>query len=312
MAGGTPHSRIRSGQRVKGFSLVEMVVVIVVMSIISIGLVQYIYDSVSGFSNTANRSELSAAGRVVIDRISMDMHNALPESIRISSAYTSGSAPVIAGDAYAGDQCIEFVPVLAATTYIDPPFNPPLTTTFTVVDFVPDQVGASGVYIAIYPKDNSEVYNVTFTGNTNQSIAEASVADANTSDGINEITTTTSHRFKRRSPTMRAFLTSEPVSYCLKGTRLYRYSNYGFNSTQLRPVDIDGSCATTCLPSATPDRVLMTSFLDNGALTDAGSQAFDQLAASRDRNAVVQMELNFNNQGDEVLLNHEVLLRSSP
>ena len=118
-----------------GFSLVEIIVVIVVMSIISIGIVQYIVDSADGFSRTADRSELSSSGRVVIDRIAMELHNALPNSVRVTSAYTSGSAEVLAGDAYAGDQCIEFVPILSATTYIDPRFRPqPRTTTFTVVD----------------------------------------------------------------------------------------------------------------------------------------------------------------------------------
>jgi len=293
--------------------MIEIIVVIVTASIISIGLVRFIIDSASGYVSTANRSELSAIGRVIIDRISMDLHGALPNSIRITPAYTSGSARVLAGDAYAGDQCIEFVPVLAATSYIDPAFRPrPYKTDFTVVDFVPDQDGASNVYIVIYPGDDSDIYGASFTGNTTEAIAQASVADMDTMDGINEITTTTNHRFKRRSPAMKAFLTEQPVSYCVKGPRLYRYSNYGFSSTQLRPVDIDGGCSSTCLPAATPNRVLVTTNVDNGALTDGGSRAFDQLAATRRRNAVIQLELNFAKDGDEVLLNHEVLLHSTP
>ena len=152
------------------------------------------------------------------------------------------------------------------------------------MDFVPDQDGVSNVYIAIYPRNDADIYNASFTGTTTEAIAEASVADANSSDGINEITTVSNHRFKRRSPTMRAYLTDEPVSYCIKGDRLYRYTDYGFSSTQMRPVDIDGSCAAgpgMCLPASTPGRALMTTFVDNGSLTDAGSQAFDQLAANQ-------------------------------
>ena len=300
----------------KGFTLIEVIVVIVVMSIISIGIVQYIIDSASGYSRTAIRSELSASGRVVIDRIAMDLHNALPNSVRVTSAYTSASAEVIAGDAYAGDQCIEFVPILSATTYIDPRFRPqPRTTTFTVVDFVPPMTSTVSASIALFPRNSSQIYSADLVGpNTNEAIAGATVADSNTGDGINEVTTSTNHRFRRRSPTMRAFMVDDPVSYCVKGERLYRYSEYGFNSTQLRPVDIDGGCSGTCLPDTTPGRVLMTTHVDNAVLTDAGSQAFDFLAANRRRNAVVQLELNFekNNSGDEVLLNHEVLLHSSP
>lgn len=291
----------------KGFSLIEIVVVIVVMSIISIGIVQYIINSAAGYARTANRSELSAAGRVVIDRISMELHNALPNSVRIGAVHPTDNAI-----GFAGDQCIEFMPILAATTYIDPAIRPqPRTATFTVVDFVPDQDGASGKYISIYPR-TSNIYNQTFVGpNTQADIAEASVADADTGDGINEITTTTNHRFRTSSPSMRAFLTDPPVSYCVQGDRLYKYSDYGFSSTQMKPLNLDGStCAAgpgMCLPGTTPNRVLMTSFLDNAGIT-----AFDQLNANRRRNSVVQIELNFNQDGDEVLLNHEVLLHSAP
>lgn len=298
----------------RGFSLIEIVVVILVMSILSIGLVQYILDTASGYSRTANRSDLSASGRVIIDRIAMDLHNALPNSVRITSAYESTDGPVTGGDAYAGDQCIEFIPILAGTTYIDPRFRPqPQTTTFTVVDLVPEYDGASNLFMAIYPRNNTQAYAVALTGTTTAAIAEVAVADSDDLDGINEITTTANHRYRRRSPTKRAFLTDEPISYCIKGERLYRYENYGFTSTQLRPVDIDGGCsAGSCLPDATPDRTLMTTHLDNGALTDAGSQAFDYLSANRRRNAVVQMELNFSKEGDSVQLNHEVFLHATP
>ncbi|MDC0598558.1 hypothetical protein OAP18_01750, partial [Gammaproteobacteria bacterium] len=62
-----------------------------------------------------------------------------------------------------------------------------------------------------------------------------------------------------------------------------------------------------CLPATTPNRVLISTEIDNAGLT-----AFDQLAASRRRNAVVQMELNFSKDGESVLLNHETLLQATP
>ncbi|MDC0598551.1 prepilin-type N-terminal cleavage/methylation domain-containing protein, partial [Gammaproteobacteria bacterium] len=100
----------------QGFTLIEMVVAILIMSIISIGLVRFILDSTDGYIRTATRNQLSSSGRAVIDRISMEVHNALPNSIRIGSA-----------DA-AGNQCLEFVPVRAASSYINPPFGSASTT----------------------------------------------------------------------------------------------------------------------------------------------------------------------------------------
>lgn len=296
----------------KGFSLVEMVVAIVIMSIISIGLVRFILDSSQGYLNSANRNQLSAAGRMVIDRLSIELHNTLPNSIRITGAYTSASGPVLGGDALAGDQCIEFILVRAATTYINPPFRPRSSTTgFNVIDFVPDQDNVTDVYAAIYPIRTSEIYQgpLPVTG----PVAHITmVNDMDTMDGINELDMDL-HRFTRRSRFNRVFLTDQPVSYCVKGDRIYRYTNYGFTTSQIRPVDIGGACsAGSCLPSSTPNRVLITTLVDNAALTDAGSQAFDQLAATRRRNAVVQLEINFSKNGDVVLLNHEVLLQNTP
>ena len=293
----------------RGFSLIEIIVVIVVMSIISIGIVQFIIDSAAGYARTANRSELSAAGRVVIDRISMELHNALPNSVRISPPSPYPSTDTIA---FKGDQCIEFVPILSATTYIDPAIRPQArTTTFTVVEFVPDVSGEGTKTISIYPSKSSDIYSADFTGpNTQEAIAGASVSDVSMITGTVTVTTTTNHRFTRSSPSMRAFFTDQPISYCVVGNRLYKYSNYGFSPTQLRPTDIIGGGCTagTCLPSTTgTGRVLLTSFLDNADFT-----AFSEISANRRRNSVIQLELNFSQDGDEVLLNHEVFLHSAP
>lgn len=299
----------------RGFSMIEMIVAIVIMSIISVGLVGYIVDSASGYVQSAARNQVTSAGRVVIDRIAMDLHNALPESVRVSTPLTATDETN--GDGYAGDQCIEFIPVLAATTYINPRIRPAArTTTFNVIDFVPEKDGVSGVYVVIYPTSSADLYQASFSGNTTEAIAGASVADANNTDGINEITTTTNHRFKRASSVERLFLTSQPVSFCITGTKLYRYSNYGFSntSTPLLPRRPNGTCAAaTCLPNSTPNRALISDQLKNTALTGGvNGQAFDQLAASRQRNGVIQLELVFNQSGQEITLNHEVLQQITP
>lgn len=296
----------------KGFSLVEAVVAIVIMSIISVGLVRFITDSAEGYAVTAARNQLGSSGRALIDRLSMELHNALPQSVRIAPA---SPHPVTDSDAYAGDQCIEFIPVVAATTYIDPAIRPAARKTqFDVIDFVPEQDGATGVYVVIYPTSANDLYGASFSGNTTEAIAAASIADANNSDGINEVTTSTNHRFKRASSVDRLFLTSQPVSFCISGNRLYRYSGYGFSATQLLPVRPNGTCAAaTCLPATTPDRVTISTQIANGNLTGgANGQAFDFLVASRRRNGVVQLELNIAENGEEIRLNHEVMQVDTP
>ncbi len=311
-----PFSRFRES----GFTLVEIVAAIAVMSIISIGIVQFIVDSSSGYSLTAARNQVSSAGRVVIDRIAMDLHNALPESVRISTVRAS----TVANQYFAGDQCLEFIPVVAATTYINPTFRPAAANAnpFDVVNFVPTQAPPTLTdhYAVIYPTSSTELYKDTYTAT--EVIVEVTVDDSDTMDGTNEITPVpvlplTTHRFKRQSSVDRIFLTGQPVSYCITGSKLYRYQNYGFHTTQLQPVytDLAGTCPSApCLPATTADgRVLITDNIDNLALNGAGGvQAFDQVAASRRRNAVIQLDLNFSQDGQEVRLNHEVLQQITP
>jgi len=275
----------------KGFSLIEVIVVIVVLSIMSIGVVGFISSSSQGYTTTANRNQLSASGRMVIDRIAFELHNALPNSIRINAA---------AGN---GNQCIEFVPVIAASTYIDAPFGA-AADEFDVVEFMPDQTAATAegpVFALIYPNRSSEVYEepVPARGPRKQvdSIAHNSGADSD------RITLVSNHRFSRRSPVQRIFLTREPVSFCVVGSRIYRYSEYGFFSSQALP---GGN-----LPATTNDapgkRFLIADSIDN-----AGLEAFNYLEPSRRRNAVLQLELNFSERGDSITLNHEVLLQATP
>ena len=296
--------------KLRGFTLVEMVVALVIMSIISIGLVQFISDAASGYQTSASRNQLSSAGRVLVDRIAMELHNALPQSVRISTVKTFA-------DAYgeAGDQCIEFIPVEAATTYINPAFRPAsFKSVFNVVNLVPGQVGETGLYAVVYPVAASDIYNASWVGNTTGAIVGLSaVADSNSLDGIQELTTANPHRFKRRSPTERLFVVRQPVSFCISGARMYRYNNYGFTPVQRIPQGPLGACASVCLPASTPQRTLITDQLDNTALIGgAAGQGFDYMAATRRRNGVVQLEFNFSQSGDSVRLNHEVLQQIVP
>lgn len=288
-----------------GFSLVEIIVVIMVASIMAIGVVDFISNSSEGYVRTANRNQVSAAGRVVVDRIAMELRNALPYSVRTTS-------PADNGYGSANDQCIEFIPVQAASTYLNPRFRPAAASAdpFDVVAFVPDQIGASGRYAVIYPTSESDLYKDSYSS-TEAIVALSAIAAHPSDDGKVQLTPAAAHRFLRRSPVERIFITTQPVSYCVSGTRLHRYADYGFFEEQPIPFEPDGSTcnADNCLALATPTRALVT---DQVANTAPGFRAFDYLAASRRRNGVIQIQLNFSQGGETVLLNHEVMQQSTP
>lgn len=294
-----------------GFSFIEMVVVIVVMGIMATGLVTFITNSASSYVTTASRNQVSSAGRVVIDRIAMELHNALPLSVRTTTPLSAGDES--AGYGYENDQCIEFIPVMAATTYLNARFRPTAASgdPFNVINLVPSQVGETDRYAVIYPTREEDLYQDSF-GATEVIVELAAITDSNNTDGIHELDPAIAHRFQRRSPQERLFITTQPVSFCVSGNRLYRYSDYGFFADQRVPYGPTGSCEagpTSCLPDATPERELLTDMIDNSVLSNA---SFDFLATTRRRNGVIQIELNFSQDGESVRLNHEVLQQASP
>lgn len=297
--------------RARGFTIIEIVAVIVISAIMAGGIVTYVSQSSQGLVEATNINQLSSAGRMAINRLSMELHNSLPNSIRTSTA-TAG-----------GDQCIEFIPVRAATSYINPPFSS-AATTFDVVDFTPSQHGVSGGYAVIYPRRQNQIYdgdNGAVYANwpnfpTRRPIQEIQDIQDSTATDQSTVTLVTSHRFRRRSPNLRFFVVDQPISYCVVGDKLYRYTDYGFFTNQVT-VEESGSCAVSpdppdrCLPNyaagPTRKKVLVTDSIDNTGLT-----AFSVGTQSLQRNSLVEIIFNMSANGDSITLNHEVLTRSVP
>jgi MSHA biogenesis protein MshO len=274
----------------KGFTLVEMVITIVISSILAVGVLDYIADSTTGFLESANRSRLAGGGRTALDRMTMELHNALPNSIRVTAA-TPG-----------GDQCLEYVPILKATTYVNPSFSAGGSATFEVINFNPLTTYASpaGIYAVIYPNSTDDLYD--YDNNRGHLALVDAISDPSGADGVMSIDLDAAHRFERRSPLQRLFLVDQPVSFCVVVYKLYRYGNYGFEATQC-----DTALPGCLLPTTLPNRAVFADNIDN-----TGLSAFAMSDATRRRNAMVSFDLNMTSQGDTVRLNHEVLIHNVP
>jgi MSHA biogenesis protein MshO len=274
--------------------------------------VAFISRTVEGLDAAANRNKLASAGRTAISRMSLELHNALPNSIR-----TAGGA--------GSDQCIEFIPVRAATTYVNPSFSNPGTIAFDVIDFVEENAvflptEPPDLYAVIYPRNSSQVYDgdngtaaLPPVFNDRRPIqAIASIADHGSISELSTVTLEAVHRFRRRSPNERFFVVTQPVSFCVVASNLYRYSNYGFHGTQT-VVEESGSCdastANRCLPNyenhtTAANKVLVVDSISSGGFT-VGNQ---NLA----RNSLVSIEFNLTSGADSIALKNEVLTRSVP
>lgn len=274
--------------RQRGFTIIEIVVTILVSSILAVGIVGYIGDAIEGFAASGNRNKLATSGRVVVDRVAMELHNAVPNSLRVTTAQAGG------------DQCLEFMPFSGATTYIDPPFTGSGGTEFDAIDFNPTLilVSPADVHAVIYPINTQDLYD---GGSPGPRALVDEIEDTGGADGKVTITLDATHRFSRRSPVQRFYIASEPVSFCVVGAQLFRYENYGFQSSQCTPA------TAACLPATAPGRQLISQSIDN-----TGLSAFEIIPGTLRRNAILSMDFNFTEAGDVVRLKHEVLMRNVP
>ena len=155
--------------RSDGFTFVELVTVIVLMSIISLAGVEIIRYTAEAYSKMLGRQTLGNTARIAIDRISRELRGALPGSTRTAN------------------NCIEFMSINAAGNYLDLPVESSASS-FQAMPLNPGQGDENG-RIAVYPVGNG-VYDPT-------SNILSAAATVSLPDGNNEImvSMSSSHRF---------------------------------------------------------------------------------------------------------------------
>ena len=205
----------------KGFTLVEMVTVLLVLGILGTGVVTFIGDSTNGFAATAARAQLAEDARFLVDKLSDEIREALPNSIR-----TNG-------------QCLEYVPVEGGSRYHTLPIGAASGGFYSwPIDPAPT---SSNLRAVVYPQ--IDLYSESNPG------ALSPTVSIGTPEADNRVRLNFSSPFAFSAGTSRSsyFLVTAPVSYCTINGRLYRYQNYGFEQTQP---------GIASLPTSLPDRAL--------------------------------------------------------
>lgn len=253
--------------RSRGFTLIELIMVIVISSVMAVGVVQFIVNSMQGVVDTAGRQQAAIAGSLVAERISREVRQALPNSVRVFGA---------------SNNCVEFVPVLAASRYLQD-VAALSTTTWEVVS-----PGAISGYVAVYPIAESVVY----PNGASTAITPATVSFAG---GNTETVSLGGQTFPADSPQRRFFVVGSPVSFCGDPSGfIYRYSgkDYGFDA-------VAGSSIT----SGTKQTYV------NGV----NSLMFSYAPSTLTRNGVLTFRLVFaNTAGEQMVLNQQVQVRNVP
>ena len=274
-----------SANSAAGFTLIELIMVIVVLGTLSVGSMRFISDSAQGLVDTAERQALASTATIAVEKVLREVRRALPNSVR---SFSDG-----------GNRCLELVPILYSSEYVSIP-TASAATSFDGIRFF-NTVGTEQKFVAVYPTSTVSVYG---TDPATLGAISASTVTVSGVDALTNLQTITfdggaSYRFPTESPLKRFFLVSQPISFCDDASgRLWRYQNYGFQVSSAGSIPTTGS-----------DRILIADSLQVASLQ------FNISPAQLQRNAVVRMSLVIERGGlsaEKVDISQEVQLRNVP
>lgn len=256
-------------RRSVGFTLIELVIVIVLLAIVATISVQFVAYSTQGALDTASRQQRALAAAVISEQLSRALRQALPTSVR---TFDNG-------------HCIEWFPIMGASTYVTLPSNAS-PTTFDIVPFK-DSSARTG-RVVVYPHSGN-VYAGTNPGPLSPT---GTVAGGN-------VTLIAQHRFALTSPEKRFYLVGDPLSVCQVGRRLFRYDGYGVHE------------------NADTGHLANGKILADNLTVNAGTaeelMVFTISPATLERNAVVHFSFRLGESSGEVLnVDQEVQIRNVP
>ena len=266
------------GQR--GFTLVELIMVIVILGIIGGVVAVFMQGPVNAYFGTARRAGLSDAADTAVQRISLDVRQALPNSIRVT-----------------GTQCVDLIPVKATGLYRA---NGAGALTFAAPAGAFNMLGANSAGIAV-----NDLVVLDNTGNTGQdayggqNVATISaVADAGVTPPETTLTLTPATRFPG-PPASKDF---QVVS---GSARVVSYACTA-QGTLVRAVNTS-ALAQNCLPGGGLAAGAVVNMLANN-LTSCNFQ----YTSNPMNDGVLLVTMQMTNSTDSISLQHQVHMNNTP
>lgn len=211
----TRHTRLFA-PRQAGFSMVELIMVIVVIGIIAGIVAVFISNPIQSYLATSRRAEMVDIADTALLRIARDVRAALPNSLRVT---TSG------GNAY-----IEFLPIQEGGRYRAEPSGDILDFTdgndaaFDVLG--PTVSATTGQYLVIYNL-GLDASSDAWQGGNRRTVS---------ANGTSSVSfTATGTPFPLESPSRRFFLTGTPVSFECNPTAHTVRRYWGYTLTAAQP-----------------------------------------------------------------------------
>lgn len=269
----------------RGFTLIEVILVIVLVGILSAVLVVFIVTPFEAARDMERRADLVDAADLALNRISRELRGALPNSVRVHNPGHIEFIGTVTGGRYrrlpeGGGGSDIFVPARPAGTF---------EVLGGLLDFDAIETGASasacatgsGHCLSVFNTGQSDAYDAYRGGN----IAAVTSAGAS-SLGYD----TGGSGFATHSPQQRFFVIDSVVSYVCSAGQLRRHVDYGLSPAA---------------PSLSP--------ADGELIVDRVADcAFSYNPGSASRRGLVSLELDLEEQGERVFLLVQAQVLNSP
>ncbi|MEO1767300.1 prepilin-type N-terminal cleavage/methylation domain-containing protein [Thiobacter aerophilum] len=267
--------------RARGFTLIEMIVVIVITGIIAAMVAVFLRKPVEGYFDTARRAQLSDIADTALRRMARDVRLALPNTLRVTD----------------GDRTVEFLLTRTGARYRAQPRSDgtgdplDISTLDTGFDIL-------GPPITFQNGDRIAVYNL----GPNIPGANAYVGDTLSAytgpPGAQSHVSIAAKQFPLASPASRFQVVEGPVSYAcdLTSGTLWRYWGYAIQATQPNAAS---------LPSLAGVQAARLATLVTGC-------SFRYLEGVTERSGVLELSLTLSDGGENVTLYHTVHVDNEP
>lgn len=195
----------RRGAKQQGFTLVELITVVVILAVVAVIGTGFIISSTENYQTTQTRALLVNTGRAALERMTRQLRVALPQGVRITN----------------GGNCVQFLPIAGGGTYLNP---------------VPDQNNGAAASGSI----NTSVHEVEFGSAeylsigalvSNELYGASAVSIAAVTGRSSTQVNFPSKVWERNSLSRRFYLLDNPQAFCLFGGELRFYENLDITSS---------------------------------------------------------------------------------
>lgn len=292
--------QIKTAARQIGFTLIELISVIIVVSVVMLGVTSFLTTGIQIYVDVTERDQILSDSRFVIERINRELRGALPNSVRLNGT--------------ASAHCLEFSPVRWSTFYTNVPVAPePASSALSAINLI--GLGSENYvnntdpsdFVVVYATDNSHVYDGSETSGVSRRFGLASI----TSAAIATVNLDNSIRFATDSPLSRMYVVDgQTVSYCIR-----EVGGNGISGSKNLYRHIGNYAATQ--PVYTSGGVLMAENIDNTLSTNpnVSPQADDPFRvydATLQRNAFTRVMLRFRRNEEVIVFNNEIHIPNAP